>query len=68
MKRMIDGINKDMHKYLNELKENINKHLKKFKVNSNKQLNEIRETLQNRKEGYNKDMEILKIIKLTFQK
>jgi hypothetical protein len=44
---------------INEIKEDVNKHRNEFKAYANKQLNEIRKTMQNMKEEFNKDTEIL---------
>jgi mevalonate kinase len=43
-----------------EFEEDLNKQLNEFRENTNKHLNEIRQTMQDRKEGFNKDIEILK--------
>jgi hypothetical protein len=44
------------------------KNLNEFKENTNEQPNKIRKTMQDMKEEFNKDTEILKKIKLNFWK
>jgi Sec-independent protein translocase protein TatA len=50
----------------NKSKEEMNKHLREFKDNTNKWLNEIKKIMQNMKEEFNNDIEILKKNKLKF--
>jgi hypothetical protein len=44
---------------INKIKEDMNKHPNKSKKNPNKQLIEIRKTMQDMKERFNKGREIL---------
>jgi vacuolar-type H+-ATPase subunit H len=58
--RIINEIEEDTYKHLNEFKDNTNKELNEFQENTIKLLHEMRKTMQDMKEEFNQDTEILK--------
>jgi ElaB/YqjD/DUF883 family membrane-anchored ribosome-binding protein len=57
--RMINKTKENMYKHLKEFKDDPSKKLKKLKENTNKTLTKTRKTMQDMKQAFNKDIEIL---------